>query len=128
MHRIRRTRLSLAAVGLLALAACAPVPKTVDTPKDGDAISLGLKQPMQVRWGNQRPDRGSWVVEKDPKSVALAMIGQSIQPPGEGAQQVEIFDFVGSQKGSEALIFTFKRKDGQPPTVDERVTIDVTVG
>ena len=117
----------LAAGAVLALAACAPIPKTVDTPKNGDSFTLALKQPMQVRWGNQRPDQGDWVLESA-SGPTVTLAARKVQPPGEGAQQVEIFDFVAAQKGAQDLTFTYRHKDGQPPTADERVTIAVTVG
>jgi hypothetical protein len=84
---------------------------------------------MQVRWGNQRPDQGDWTLETPVSpAAAVALKARKVQPPGEGAQQVEIFDFVAARKGAQDLTFTYRRKDGQPPTADERVTIAVSVG
>ena len=125
---LRTGILAAAAAGAaLALSGCAPIPKTVDTPKNGDTFALTVNQPMEVRWGNQRPDQGDWVLET-PKGAALAAKGRMVQPPGEGAQQVEIFDFQAAQKGDENLTFTYRHKDGQPATADEQVTITVKVG
>lgn len=123
----RRTAIGLTAAGLLVVGACAPIPKVVDTPMQGARITLGVDQPMQVRWSNMEPARGAWVLEKPPSTPALTALARTVQPPANGAQQLEIFDFKGAQKGSEDLTFVYRYKDGQAPTADERITILVTV-
>jgi hypothetical protein len=113
------------AVGLL-LAGCAPVLSTIDTPKEGQVITLAQKQPMRVRWANLHPDSGAWTLEQPPKG-AVTTDGVDIKPPAAGAQQLESFKFVGVKAGEETLTFAYKRKDGAPPSADERVTVKVKV-
>ena len=110
----------------LTLAGCAPVLSTIDTPKDGQVITLAQKQPMRVRWANLHPDAGAWTLEKAPKG-SLTTDGVDIKPPAAGAQQLESFKFVGASPGEETLTFAYKRKDGAPPSDDERVTVKVKV-
>jgi hypothetical protein len=122
----RRAAAGAMIAGLLALSACAPVTVLVDTPKEGDAIAVAPKQPMQVRWANLEPDAGSWTLEQPPKG-ALQAAGVKIQPPAAGARQLEVFNFVGVQKGEETLTFAYKRKNGAAPNADERITVKVSV-
>lgn len=124
---VLRTVLCAAGAGLLLLGACSPIPKVVDTPKNGDRFTLAVEQPMQVRWGNVNPTAGAWALEASPKS-ALKAQGHKVEPPANGSQQLETFDFVAAQKGAEDVTFVFKRADGQPPDAEERITISVTVG
>jgi hypothetical protein len=112
---------------MLALSACSPVLSTIDTPKEGDVITLAKEQPMRVRWANLHPDAGAWTLEQPPKG-SLKSGGIEIQPPAAGAQQLESFRFVGANAGEETLTFAYKRKDGTPPSADERITVKVKVG
>lgn len=127
MVAAKRGLQGLAAAGMLMFAACAPIPQNVDTPINGANIDLSVDQPMHVRWGNLWPEQGSWVLETEPATAALKLQGRNVQPPANGAQQLETFDFIGAAKGQQALTFVFKRKDGTPPNADERVTITVNV-
>ena len=122
----RRGLAGLAIAGALALSACAPVTVMVDTPKEGDAIAVAPKQAMQVRWANLEPDAGSWTLEQPPKG-ALQASGIKVQPAEAGARQLEVFNFVGVQKGEETLTFAYKRKNGTAPNADERITVKVSV-
>jgi hypothetical protein len=111
----------------LAVAACAPIASVVDTPQDAQLVRISVDQPMQVRWANMTPEAGSWVMEKGPAS-ALTSLRRTVQPPANGAYQLEIFEFAGAAPGAEQLTFTYRRNDGAPPTADERITIRVQVG
>jgi hypothetical protein len=118
---------TLAAIAAgVALAGCAPVLSTIDTPKEGQVITLAQKQPMRVRWANLHPDSGAWTLEQPPKG-SLTTDGVEIKPPAAGAQQLESFRFIGAKPGEETLTFAYKRKDGAPPSADERVTVKVKV-
>jgi radical SAM superfamily enzyme YgiQ (UPF0313 family) len=49
--------------------------------------------------------------------------------PGETERTiVETFDFMATAAGSDTLTFAYKRRDGQPSSPDERITLDLTVG
>lgn len=122
----RTAILAALATGLMALAACAPIPIVLDTPKDGDKVALSVEQPIQVRWANQSPQHGSWVLERGPNAAVTAVGHKTEQPPG-GAMALDVFDFVGAQKGNDSLTFVYRRKDGSPPTPEEQVTIVVGV-
>jgi predicted secreted protein len=111
----------------LALGACAPIATIVDTPQQAELVRVSVAQPMQVRWANMTPSAGSWVLEMGP-TTALKSLGRTVQPPANGAQQLEIFDFAAVTEGAEQLTFTYRRNDGAPPTPDERITIRVEVG
>jgi predicted secreted protein len=124
--QIRAKLLGLGAGVLLTLAACAPIPAVIDTPKDGDRVALAVKQPMQVRWANESPAHGSWVLEKAPAAAVTAVGRKTEQPPG-GAMALDVFDFEGAQQGTEDLTFAYRRKDGAPPKPEERITISVSV-
>jgi hypothetical protein len=113
--------------GLVSLAACAPIPTIVDTPREAEAVRLSVDQPMQVRWANLNPAEGAWVLERGPATAALKSVGRTVQPPANGAQQLEIFDFTGAAPGVEQLTFFYRHNNGDPPTPEERVTIHVTV-
>jgi hypothetical protein len=82
---------------------------------------------MQVRWANLQPSQGSWVLARAP-SLAVTSHGRTVQPPANGAQQLEIFDFTGARKGVDTMTFVYQHKDGQPPTADEEITLNLTVG
>jgi hypothetical protein len=124
----RIAMLGWVAAGLVGLAACAPIPTVLDTPKDGDKVSISVKQPMQVRWANQSPEHGAWVLEKGPANAAVAVVGRKTEQPPGGAMAVDVFDFVGAREGTDSLTFVYRRKDGVPPAPEERVTIAVGVG
>lgn len=115
------------AAALIALPACSPVPQVLDTPKDGEIVALSVSQPMQVRWANQSPALGSWVLEKGAETAAVTMLGRKTEQPAGAAMALDVFDFVGAQKGNARLTFVYKRKDGAPPTPEEQVTISVGV-
>lgn len=117
----------LAAATSLLLVGCKPVLYTVDTPKEGQEIALAQEQPMRVRWANLHPESGSWTLEVPPQG-AITSNGVDVQPPADGARQLESFKFTGAKPGEETLTFAYKRKDGAPPSADERVTIKVKVG
>jgi hypothetical protein len=108
------------------MAACSPVLSTIDTPKEGQVITLAKDQPLRVRWANLNPDTGAWTLEQPPKG-ALTAKGVDIQPPNGGARQLESFQFIGAAPGQETLTFTYKRKNGEAPSTDERVTVTVKV-
>jgi hypothetical protein len=124
-NRRRAAGFGLAAA--LALGACAPIATVVDTPQQAQLVRLSVDQPMQVRWANMTPEAGSWVMEKGPAS-ALRSLRRTVQPPANGAYQLEIFEFAGAAPGAEQLTFAYRRKDGAAPTADERITISVEVG
>jgi len=120
-------KIGLISCVMLALSACSPVLSTIDTPKEGDVITLAKEQQMRVRWANLHPDAGAWTLEQPPKG-SLKPGGIDVQPPAAGAQQLESFNFVGANPGEETLTFAYKRKDGTPPSADERITVKVKVG
>ena len=117
----------LVLAGSLLLQACAPIPRVIDTPKDGAQVSLDLEQPMQVRWSNMSPEHGAWALEGEPAKT-VTLVGHTAQPAEGGALALDVFDFVGAHRGVEQLTFVYKRKDGTPPRADERVTIELAVG
>ena len=123
----RATILALAA-GAVVLSACAPVPFVVDLPKNGDTVALSVKQPLQVRWSNANPAAGAWAVEAEPGASAVTFVGHGQQPPSAGAMGLDTFDFLGAKPGAERLTFAYRRKSGEPPGPDERITIKVKVG
>ena len=123
----RRAAVGLGLTGALALGACGRIPMTVDMPKDGDKVLLKVSQPMQVRWGNQRPDKGDWVLETAPTGGVLSAGARMVQPPANGSQQLEVFNFTAAKKGLEDVTFIFRHKDGEAPGADERVNIHVAV-
>lgn len=126
---MRRATVGFMAVALIGLSACSPVPKVLDTPKNGEIVKLAVNQPMQVRWSNMQPSQGAWVLEKGPSTPALVLKGQAARPPVDGAAAgVEVFDFMAAAAGTDSLTFVYKRRDGQPPSPDERITLDLTVG
>jgi hypothetical protein len=106
---VRPRLLGAAAAGLVLLQACAPIPRVIDTPKDGAQVSLSVAQQAQ------------------PKS-AVSLLGQKAQPATGGAFALDIFDFAGAQKGTERLTFVYRHDDGAPPAGEERISIDVEVG
>ena len=125
--RFRGTMLGLAVAGLIPLWACGPIPTVLDTPKNGDKVSLTVNQPMTVRWSNQSPAQGAWVLEGGPTTPAVTLVGYKTEQPAGAAMALDIFDFVAAQKGDDRLTFAYKRKDGTPPTADERITIALSV-
>ncbi|MBL8772812.1 MAG: hypothetical protein JNK30_15630 [Phenylobacterium sp.] len=124
---LRTGILGLAAAMMLGLAACAPIPTVLDTPKNGDTVAISVDQPMQVRWANQSPAHGAWVLQAPPVDTALKTVGRKTEQPPGGAMAVDVFDFVGAQPGSQQLTFVYRRKDGVPPTPEEQITITVGV-
>jgi hypothetical protein len=116
----------LAAAGFLALQACAPITRVIDTPKEGDQIALNVEQGMQVRWSNLSPNEGTWSLETEPKA-AVTLVGKTAQPGAGGGVALDLFDFVARQKGAERLTFVYKRHDGAPASAEERITVDVNV-
>ena len=124
----RRMAVLAVVAGGLALAACAPIPAVMDTPKTGDKVALSVKQPLQVRWSNSNPAAGAWVVEREPGASAVTLVKHTAQPPEGGAMGLDTFEFVGAKPGSETLTFAYQRKDGQPGDANDRISIKVTVG
>jgi hypothetical protein len=115
-----------AAAAAVLLNSCAPVVVTVDTPKEGDTIAVAPEQSVRVRWANIHPEAGSWKLDHPPTG-ALSATAVKIQPPENGARQLEVFEFVGAKPGTETLTFFYERKDGAPITSDEHITINFKV-
>jgi hypothetical protein len=101
----RRAAIGLGLAGALALGACGKIPMTVDTPKNGEKVLLELNQPMQVRWGNLWPQKGEWTLEKAPPAGVVSVGTRTVQPPANGAQQLEVFDFTAAKKGRDDVTF-----------------------
>ena len=127
LETIRAGILGLASAWLLAVAACGPVPRVLDTPKDGDQVSVTVSQPVTVRWSNQDPDHGSWVLEKGPATPSVNLVRHTIERSEGAAFALDVFEFVGVQEGVEQLTFAYHRKDGSPPDANERITIALKV-
>lgn len=123
----RRAMAGLALVGMMGLAACAPIPVLSDNPKPGTAVAIKTEQPLRVRWTNLEPANGKWVLEQPP-GAALKVVGTETQPAAAGAQQLEMFDFVGAAKGTETLTFVYETKEGGAAAAEGRVSIVVNVG
>ena len=123
---MRSILVGVAVAGLLALQACSPIVRVIDTPKDGTQVDLAVDQGMQVRWSNLSPDEGTWVLEAPPKS-AVTLVGKTEQPPAGGGIGLDIFDFQAKQKGVERITFVYKHKDGSPSAPEERISVDLAV-
>jgi len=118
------TAAMIAAVNVLALAACAPVQKVVDNPKDSDLVELSVGQPLRVRLTNEIERQWRW---DSAGSRTVQLVSQTSQPANGGALSLAHFDFVATAPGEENLKFTLRSSGVAPAAVNETLTISVAV-